>query len=74
MLFGSGGQSLALFRNGDDWAVFIEEDGRASLRVVQIGRRSGREAEIVQGVDAGDSVVVSPSDRITDGVRIRPRV
>lgn len=64
----------ALFRSGDDWAVFVEEDARASLRVVRIGRRSGREAEIVQGVDAGDRVVVSPSDRVTDGVRIRPRV
>ena len=63
----------ALFRSGDEWAVFVEEDGRARLRVVEVGRRTGLEAEIVESVDSGDRVVVSPSDRISDGVRIRPR-
>jgi HlyD family secretion protein len=63
----------ALFRHGGDWAVFVEEDGRARLRVIKVGRRTGLEAEIVEGIDTGDRVVVSPSDRITDGVRIRPR-
>jgi len=63
----------ALFRNGDEWAVFVEEDGRARLRVVKVGRRTGLEAEIVESLDAGDHVVLSPSDRISDGVRIRPR-
>lgn len=64
----------ALFRNGGAWAVFLEEDGRAELRVVEVGRRTGREAEIVDGLEAGDRVVVSPSDRITDDVRIRSRM
>ena len=63
----------ALFRHGSDWAVFVDEDGHAGLRAVKIGRRTGLEAEIVEGVDAGDRVIVSPSDRISDGVRIRPR-
>lgn len=63
----------ALFRFGDDWAVFVEADGRAGLRVVEVGRRTGREAEILDGVEVGEQVIVSPSDRITDGVRIRSR-
>jgi HlyD family secretion protein len=63
----------ALFRSGDQWAVFLHEKGRAHLRVVKVGRRSRLEAEIVEGVDTGDRVVVSPSDRISDGVRIVPR-
>ncbi|NCF28501.1 MAG: HlyD family efflux transporter periplasmic adaptor subunit [Gammaproteobacteria bacterium] len=63
----------ALFRSGDEWAVFVEQDGRARLRVVEVGRRTGLEAEIVESVGSGDRVVVSPSDRISDGVRIRPR-
>jgi HlyD family secretion protein len=63
----------ALFRHGGEWAVFAEQEGRARLRIVQVGRRTGLEAEIITGVDSGDRVVISPSDRITDGVRIRPR-
>jgi HlyD family secretion protein len=63
----------ALFRSGDRWAVFAEEDGRARLRVVKVGRRSRLEAEIIEGVETGDRVVVSPSDRISDGVRIVSR-
>lgn len=31
----------ALFRNGEQWAVFVAEAGRAKLRQVQIARRSG---------------------------------
>jgi HlyD family secretion protein len=64
----------ALFRHGGDWAVFVAEDGRARVRVVEVGKRTGLEAEIAGGVEVGDRVIVSPSDRITDGVRIRPRV
>ncbi|MGD8429168.1 MAG: HlyD family efflux transporter periplasmic adaptor subunit [Ectothiorhodospiraceae bacterium] len=63
----------ALFRQGRKWAVFAEHDGRARLREVEIGRRTGLEAEIVDGLKEGDRVIVSPSDRITDGVRIRQR-
>jgi HlyD family secretion protein len=64
----------ALFRSGDEWAVFVDEERRARLRVVKIGRRTGFEAEIVESVASGERVVVSPSDRISDGVRIRPRI
>ncbi|NIR31105.1 MAG: HlyD family efflux transporter periplasmic adaptor subunit [Gammaproteobacteria bacterium] len=63
----------ALFRHGGEWAVFVEKQAHARLRTVKIGRRTGLEAEIVAGVSSGDRVIVSPSDRITDGVRIRPR-
>ncbi|MDJ0947469.1 MAG: HlyD family efflux transporter periplasmic adaptor subunit [Alphaproteobacteria bacterium] len=63
----------ALFRNGGDWAVFVEQEGEARLRPVKIGRRTSLEAEILEGVDVGDRVVDSPNDRVVDGVGIRPR-
>ncbi|MDX1431083.1 MAG: HlyD family efflux transporter periplasmic adaptor subunit [Gammaproteobacteria bacterium] len=63
----------ALFRHGTDWAVFVADDGRARRQVVQLGRRAELEAEVVQGLEPGDRVVLSPSDRISDGVRIRSR-
>ena len=63
----------ALFRDGANWAVFVEEDGRAQLRHVEVGKRSQLEASILQGLQAGDRIVEHPSNRIADGVRIRPR-
>ena len=63
----------ALFRNGDRWAVFVEEDGRARRRYVDIGHRSGLEAEITGGIEAGARVVLHPNDRIAEDVRVASR-
>lgn len=63
----------ALFRDGEKWALFVEEDGRARLRHVAIGQRNGIIAEIRDGLKGGERVVVHPSDRVTNGVRIASR-
>ncbi|MCB1600605.1 MAG: efflux RND transporter periplasmic adaptor subunit [Lysobacterales bacterium] len=73
----SSGEALtvpggALFRSGQDWALFRIEDGRAHLRKVELGRRSGLEAEILSGVEAGDLIVVHPDDRVSEGARVEP--
>lgn len=63
----------SLIRQGDVWAVFVVGGGRALLRVVRIGQRNGTTAEVVDGLKAGERVVVHPSDRIADGVRVTER-
>jgi HlyD family secretion protein len=63
----------ALFRDGDAWAVFVASGGRAELRRVEIGRRNGVMAEVVNGLASGERVVLHPSDRVADGVPIAPR-
>jgi HlyD family secretion protein len=63
----------ALFRDGDRWAVFVAESGRAQLRHVEIDHSNGREAQITAGLSEGDTVILHPSDLIMDGVRIVPR-
>jgi HlyD family secretion protein len=63
----------ALFRKGDQWAVFADENGRAWTRPVHIGHRNNRFAEVLSGLTAGNQVVVHPSDRIVDGSRITQR-
>ena len=40
----------ALFRQGEGWAVFVVENGRAVLRAVGVGRQNGLEAEITSGL------------------------
>ncbi len=56
----------ALFRDGDEWAVFVEHNGKA-------GRRTGLEAEIFSGLSAGDRVVVHPGDKLMEGIAIKNR-
>jgi HlyD family secretion protein len=62
----------SLFREQGRWAVFAEQNGRAVLRPVQIGRRNDAEAEILDGINQGESVVLHPSDKIRADVRIKP--
>jgi len=63
----------ALFRNGEQWAVFLDNSGIASKREVKIGRRTGLEAEILGGLKPGERIVVHPSDKIAEDVRIEAR-
>jgi HlyD family secretion protein len=62
----------ALFRRGADWVAFVAREGRAELRPVKVGRTSGTEMQILEGLNPGDSVILHPGDRIRDGQRIKP--
>jgi len=63
----------SLFRQGDGWAVFVVEDGVVHVRSVERGRETGLEAEVVSGLEPGETVVLYPNDRVVDGVRVTPR-
>lgn len=63
----------ALFRIGDDWAVFTVKDGRARTTLVKVDHRNDRVAEVVSGLSEGDQVILHPSDRITEGVAVAER-
>jgi HlyD family secretion protein len=60
----------ALFREGEGWAVFVADGGRAVRRSVKVPRRSGAEAMVEEGLKPGDRVVVYPSDALRDGSRL----
>jgi len=61
----------ALFRRQDSWAVFAVVDGKAQLRLVEVGERNARAVQILSGVETGDEVIVHPSDAVSDGKRVR---
>lgn len=63
----------SLFRVGTDWAVYTVDAGRARRRTVEVGQQNGLEAEIVKGLEAGEEVLVAPSDAVADGVKVTPR-
>jgi len=63
----------SLFRQGEQWAVFVVDGGRARLRTVGVGRRNGLEAEILKGLSAGEQVIVHPADTLRHGGRVKSR-
>jgi HlyD family secretion protein len=65
--------SSALFRSGDQWAVFQVEAGRVRLQEVQVGRRGVEFSEVSEGLAEGVEVVAFPSDQVADGVRVTTR-
>jgi HlyD family secretion protein len=63
----------SLFRHEGGWAVYTVEDGRAVRRMVELGQQSGLEAEVANGLDPGQQIIVYPSEAVRDGVRVVSR-
>ena len=60
----------AVFRRDSGWAVFRVDGPLARLVPVQIGLRTQRRVEVTEGLEPGANVVLHPSDRIADGVKV----
>ncbi len=60
----------ALFRQGDGWATFVLRNRRAVRTAISAGHASDEVAEVLAGLRPGDRVIVHPSDRVRDGVRV----
>ncbi|MCO6454108.1 MAG: HlyD family efflux transporter periplasmic adaptor subunit [Pirellulaceae bacterium] len=60
-----------LFHQRGQWHVYRIARGHAELQPVEIGISDGRETEIIQGLSAGDQLVVYPTDQVRSGVRVR---
>lgn len=63
----------AVFRDGDAWAVFRVDDGRARLTRIDAGRNDGRSVQILSGLEPGQRVILYPGPAVSDGVRVRAR-
>lgn len=63
----------ALFRAGDQWAVFTISGGRASKRTVDLARRGSLEAMVADGLQPGEKVIVHPGDAVKEGSRVKVR-
>ena len=60
----------ALFRKGEEWAVYVIDKGRVRSVRVNLGQRNAAFAEVLGGIAEGAIVVLHPSDRVRDGVRV----
>jgi HlyD family secretion protein len=63
----------ALFREKGKWAVFAVENGRANLVPVTIGRMNDEQAELLGGLRKGATVILHPSEKISDDARVKAR-
>ena len=64
----------ALFRHGEKWAVYVMDAGRARRTIVQLGRQTGKDAEVTEGLAEGTRVIVHPGDTLVEGARVRERL
>jgi HlyD family secretion protein len=67
--------SGALFRKGKNksWAVYVVQNDKASLRELKINNNNGLEAEVLEGLEEGEQVILNPGDKIKEGVAVVSR-
>jgi HlyD family secretion protein len=64
----------SLFRYNNGWALFVIEDDHAKRREVTIGQRNGLQAQILEGLAAGERVINHPSEAVEDNISIKLNV
>ena len=61
----------SLFSMDNKDYVFVAMDGRAKLREIQTGIQSGREMEVLSGLEKGEIVIMSPDGDLEEGSKIQ---
>lgn len=62
--------ATALFRRDGSWHVFLVAEQTAQLRRVGIGQRNQEYAQVLDGLSAGDRVILFPSDQVEQGITV----
>lgn len=55
-------------------AVVVDSNNVARFRSIVLGRDLGTATEVIGGLVAGDTVVLSPGDAVTDGAKVQPQM
>ena len=63
----------SLFQRDGAWHLFAMQGGRARLRRLELGQRSADAAQVLDGVEVGEVVILFPSSDVRDGVRVTRR-
>lgn len=61
----------ALTQSANGWSVFVDEEGIATPRTVQVGVAMGDRFEVLSGLSEGDFVVVRGNERLFPGQPIQ---
>ncbi len=63
--------AIALIVRGDGTQVARVKDNAVELVPVTLGRDFGTTLEVLDGVQAGDALIVNPPESLSDGLRVR---
>lgn len=63
----------ALFRQAGGWAVYTIQDGHARITPVEVGHRTGQDAEVTSGLESETTVIVHPPDTLSDDALVERR-
>ena len=63
-----------LFRRGNQWMAYLNENGVAKEAKVTIGKNNGVSAQVLEGLQEGQRVILHPPDTVKDGVQVADRV
>ena len=55
-------------------AVVLDSNDIVHFRSIVLGRDLGTATEVVGGLKAGDTVVLSPGDAVVDGGKVQPQL
>lgn len=64
------GDTLMLRPQGPQVAV-VRPDSTIHIQTIRLGADYGKELEVVSGLEAGQRLVINPSDAVREGVRVR---
>lgn len=59
-----------IFRSEGMQVGVVDEGGKVEVRIIKLGRDFGQTVEVVEGIKAGDRVIVNPPDSITSGMTV----
>ncbi|MGH1415244.1 MAG: efflux RND transporter periplasmic adaptor subunit [Pelagimonas sp.] len=64
----------AVFQRDGQWLTYVNDAGKARETAIDLGRRDGRHAEVLSGIEAGAEVIMHPPDSVLEGTLITLRV
>ncbi|MBL6956333.1 MAG: efflux RND transporter periplasmic adaptor subunit [Chlorobium phaeobacteroides] len=63
----------SIFRGNEGWNVFMINGSRAEIVPITIGRRGAYYAEVLDGLEEGEEVVIHPTNDLDNGMRVKVR-
>lgn len=63
----------AVFNLDEKDCIFVVEKDKAVIREVKQGMKSGRQVEILSGLEEGDRVILSPDKNIKEGIIVKEK-
>ena len=58
-------------RDGKSVAFVVDEKNKIAQRALKLGRAMGEDRQVLEGLSAGDSVVLAPPPSLADGAPVR---